>query len=498
MRLFTYRTLLLAATFTFAGLTACTPEEDMGPTGELGAESMQLSRAQNPNDVKLMEDHYIVISSTESLPAGLAKKLTDLNGEVTSSLDAVGIVTVKSSDPNFANKAGKISGIRSVVRDLDIQWFEPENHKTIELTAAMQAELAIPDAVAQSGAGSTNPLFALQWGHLAINAPAAWSNNSKGKGARVAILDSGFNTNHPDLRPNLDLAASANFVPGEQLQFAGGTSHGSHVAGTVAATDDNVGVVGVAPEATLIFVKVMNSDGRGAFSWIMQGIVHAVEKDADVINMSLGAALPHHFQYITPDGKIVNDTKAIQETLVAMSRVTNYAYRENVTVISSAGNSGLNGNTLKDLVYIPAQSSNVISISSTAPIGWAINSSTNLDNLSSFSNYGTNLVAFAAPGGDFSYPGEESATIAGVSTAAWVFDMVLSTTATGWGWSAGTSMAAPHAAGVAALIIGQNGGKMAPAQVLAKMRATADDLGKPGRDPFYGYGRLNAYRAVTQ
>lgn len=68
----------------------------------------------------------------------------------------------------------------------------------------------------------------------------------------------------------------------------------------------------------------------------------------------------------------------------------------------------------------------------------------------------------------------------------------------GFYWSAGTSIASPHAAGVAALIIGKNGGKMPPAQVLAKMRATADDLGKPGRDPFYGHGRLNAYCAVTE
>ncbi|WP_262490244.1 S8 family serine peptidase [Hymenobacter coccineus] len=80
-----------------------------------------------------------------------------------------------------------------------------------------------------------------------------------------------------------------------------------------------------------------------------------------------------------------------------------------------------------------------------------------------------------------------------------MFDYVFSTTSNGgYAWSAGTSMAAPHASGVAALIIGKNGGRMDPARVEAVLRASADDLGKPGRDEYYGYGRVNALRAVTQ
>ncbi|WP_165699337.1 S8 family serine peptidase [Hymenobacter jejuensis] len=81
---------------------------------------------------------------------------------------------------------------------------------------------------------------------------------------------------------------------------------------------------------------------------------------------------------------------------------------------------------------------------------------------------------------------------------AYAYDMVLSTVPGGNSFSAGTSMAAPHAAGVAALVIGKNGGDMAPARVEAVLRASADDLGKPGRDPYNGYGRINAYRAVTE
>lgn len=155
-------------------------------------------------------------------------------------------------------------------------------------------------------------------------------------------------------------------------------------------------------------------------------------------------------------------------------------------------------------MYVPAHSPSVISISATAPRGWALNPTTaNLDYLASYSNYGTSDIDFAAPGGDYQYPGDEIVTIGGVTQYAFVFDYVFSAGSSlipgrsSYYWSVGTSMAGPHAAGVAALIIGQNGGKMDPAHVKAAMRASADDLGKPGRDPYYGYGRVNAFKAIT-
>jgi subtilisin family serine protease len=91
------------------------------------------------------------------------------------------------------------------------------------------------------------------------------------------------------------------------------------------------------------------------------------------------------------------------------------------------------------------------------------------------------------------YPGNENCLIAGLVRPCWVFDLVFSTGNGGWYWSAGTSMAAPHASGVAALIIGANGGDMKPSQVEAALRSSADDLGKPGNDDFYGAGRVNAF-----
>ncbi|PVY42151.1 S8 family peptidase [Pontibacter virosus] len=509
-RLFTRNNLLVSAAFAFIGLTGCNPEEDMGPANELNSQSDMLAQStDNPNKVSVRTNHYLVLSTTDQLPAGLEGNVAAANGRVTSLLGGAGVAAVYSEDPDFIRKASRISGVRSVVRDLHIQWYNPDDMKVIELEAYGNPP----------SSGDKDLYFDLQWGHAAIHAPAAWNAGARGQGVRVAVLDSGFDLDHPDLAPNIDLSASRNFVVGEQLSYAlpGVGSHGTHTAGTIGAADNDFGIIGVAPEVELILVKVLRDGGSGTFGWMMEGIVHATQQGADVINMSLGASLPRNGRFLndngTPDDPsddfYENDTRAVQELLLAIDRVTRYATRNGVTVIASAGNAANNGNADKSLMHIPSASSNVISISATAPRGWALAPSTTfMDNLASYSNYGTNDIHFAAPGGDFIFYyeqlGLQSATIGTLTRPAYVFDYVFSSgsnldpSIASYYWSVGTSMAAPHAAGVAALIIGQNGGDMDPARVLAKMRATADDLGKPGRDPYYGYGRLNAHRAVTE
>ena len=500
---FTYSVLAAALAF------GCTPETEQATPNESlnagAATSAVLDGSVSPS-VRLKSGHYIVIASTATLPSDLESQLKSLQGNVTSLLAKAGIATVTSSDPDFAAKAGKISGVSAVIRDLDVQWFNPSDQKIVEFDAEAFGN---PPA-----SGDDDKYFDLQWGHDAVNAPEAWNAGARGKGVRVAVLDSGFDLDHKDLAPNIDLAASANFVPGETLGYAlaGVGSHGTHTAGTIAAADNGIGIIGVAPEAKLILVKVLRDSGSGSFSWMLQGILHAVEQGADVINMSLGAALPRNGKYLddngtpddTSDDFIVNDTKATQQLINAISKVTTYATQQGVTIIASAGNDANNGNKDKSLAHIPSGAPNVISISATAPQGWALNPATaNLDHLASYSNYGTSEVDFAAPGGDYQYPGKEIAKIGGITQYVYVFDYVFSSGSNldparaSYYWSVGTSMAAPHATGVAALLIGQNGGEMDPAKVKAALRASADDLGKPGRDPYYGYGRVNAFKAVT-
>lgn len=505
---FTPRKLVYPALFAFVGLMGCNPEEDMTPAGDIAQSATSAATTgTTPTNVSYRGNHYIVLSAAETLPSGIEKQLASANGQVTKLMSEAGVATVYSEDPQFIAKATKISGVRSVVRDLNIQWFNPKDQKII----------TVEDYGTPPASGDNDRFFDMQWGHAAIKASEAWNTGARGKGVRVAVLDSGFDLDHPDLAPNIDLGASANFVPKETLLYAlpGVGSHGTHTAGTIAAADNGIGIIGVAPEAKLILVKVLADAGSGAFSWIMNGIVHATQQGADVINMSIGAVIPRNGRFLddngTPDDPsddfIVNDAAAVQELLIALDRVTQYATRNGVTVIASAGNEANNGNADQSLVHVPSSSAGVLSISATAPRGWALNPATTfMDNLASYSNYGTADVHFAAPGGDyiFAYESNANATVAGLTRPAYVFDYVFSAGsnnstpgAGSYYWSVGTSMAAPHATGVAALIIGQNGGQMDPAQVLAKMRASADDLGQPGRDPLYGYGRLNAFRAVT-
>ena len=320
----------------------------------------------------------------------------------------------------------------------------------------------------------------------------------QGAGARVAIIDGGIRSTHIDIAPNLDAARSASFVPGFAYNTDVGTFwHGTHVAGIVAAPANNIGTVGVAPKATIIGVKALHN-GSGAFSWIINAIYYAATPiarggaGANVINMSLGAGFQR------------NDDGGVQ-LANALSKATTYAYQQGVTVIAAAGNSAVDFDHTNNLIFVPAQSTHVIAVAATGPFNFG-GGATNFDRPASYTNYGQSAIALAGPGGDFVLPGSAVCTFprnpSGVGAQfCWVLDMVMApcrgrgASNSSYCWSAGTSMASPAVSGVAALIIGKNG-PMQPSQVEAILRASADDLGKPGNDDYYGRGRVNALRAV--
>lgn len=493
---FSFKTPLITG-LVIASVFACVNEQVLPPTGS----NPNARAGAEHSDFTIRRGHYILVAATDKLPTNLATDVAKANGRIGTLMGQVGMATATSEDPNFATKAARIAGIQSVVADVSVQWVKP-------LTVVDYDENIGAQGINPPTSTNTNPRFNLQWGHDAINSPEAWQAGYKGVGVRVAVLDTGFDLDHPDLAGNI--VYNQSFVPGQGAQFVGnGFSHGTHTAGTVAALDNNIGVIGVAPSAKLLLIKVLSDAGSGQFSWMLQGILDAVEQDADIISMSLGGYLPRNGKFLDDNGTpgdpsddfVVSETKAVQELITMMTHVINYAHKQGVTVIASAGNSSIDGNKDQSGITLPGNLPNVVCISATGPMGWAVDPTTNLDRFASYSNYGTPDITLAAPGGDFVLPGNSLCTVGGLTRPCWIFDMVLSTANSPgparYSWAAGTSMAAPHVAGVAALIIGKNGGTMDPVRVEAALKASADDLGAPGRDPYYGQGRVNAYKAVT-
>jgi subtilisin family serine protease len=437
--------------------------------------------------------NYIVITKSETLTTGVEGQLSAY-GKIIKSIPEIGEVVIKPTVSNFESKVEKLAAVLAVVPDINVKWIEPI--KVIE-------ELNPPSI------GDNELYFSRQWGMDAINAPEAWNTiEYPGQNAKVFILDSGIDAENPDLAPNLNTTLSTSFVEGEGYNIRPGVffSHGTHVAGIIAAADNGWGVIGVAPYAEIVMVKVLSEySGSGSFSGINQGIVYAANKDADVINMSLGATLYRNGFYLDYDEdgnqvKIPISVVDVQFLCVAQQRAINYAYNKGVVIVTSAGNDAMNFDGGGPIIKLPGGLANVITVSATAPECW-INNPLNavFDIPASYTDYGKSLVELAAPGGD--YDGGCTNLVNG--RPAYVYDYVFSNGPTNEGnayfyWACGTSQAAPHVAGVAALIISKNGGEMNPQAVAQKLYLTADKIGGNGVTPYFGYGRVNAFRAVTE
>ena len=449
------------------GVIACQPDSSTAPP-----EAPIAFATKSPT-------YLITLAGTA--PDDLAARLQSVGGRIKKINREAGVATVESDAADFAARAKAIPGVIGAGKDKVIQWVDP-NLRVVE---------------ASHGADET--FFNIQWGPGAIQAPEAWHAGQIGSGARVAVLDGGLNASHIDLAGSVDVGCSASMVDGttftQDVGTAGSFSHATHVAGIVAAQDDAIGTIGVAPGATIMGVKVLHG-GSGSFEDVIDGILYAASPAtagcarADIINMSLGAT------FIPEPGD--------EELIKALDQATRYAYQQGVTIIASSGNDATYHDKGSPWVTIPAQSQHVIAVSATGPVGFALGA-TNFSRPASYTNFGKSVVDLGAPGGDGALPGNAPCTLplnpsGTITRACWVFDLVFSPgtlgNTGGYFWAAGTSMAAPHVAGVAALIIGKNGGPMHPAQVEAKLRQSAQDLGKPGEDEFYGQGFVNALRAI--
>jgi lantibiotic leader peptide-processing serine protease len=218
--------------------------------------------------------------------------------------------------------------------------------------------------------------------------------------------------------------------------------------------------------------------------------------------MSLGGALPRS-GFIDENGRHIF-TRDVQAFINIYSSVAAYAQRKGTTIIAAAGNESVDANHTADLIFLPAQVPGVVAVSALGPQGWILNPFTNLDVPAFYTNSGSSLVTVSAPGGNIDFALVDAffngtdVCVGVYGVPCYAFDLVFSTDAGGWSWKAGTSMATPHAAGVAALIVSANGGSMSPGALRSQLKDSADDLGPSGSDAFFGVGRVNALRAVTE
>ena len=425
------------------------------------------------------------VAGTQAVYAVAQKYAVSLVGAaggtvVSDLLRQTGVLVVRSSSATFAEAMRQYAVVDEAAEDFAFQ--------------------GIPSA-AQSGGPepSSDALESLQWSMEQIRTEQAHAVQAGSRAVDVGILDSGIDGRHsefsdsgvPGGSSNVDCARGHDSLAALPPGVAVGTPdpctdnqfHGTHVAGIVAAqANNNAGIVGVAPNVTLVPVKVCDSTGYCYASAVVDGITYAGDQKLDVINMSFFVD-DNAFQQST-EFKCSSDPvqRAFKKSV---ERAIQYARGQGVVPVAALGNSD------NDLAHPPEPYENecdVVPAESAGVIGVA---SLGRDReKADYSNYGTGKADVAAPGGNGT-TGDCATTV------------LSSFPGSGYVCIQGTSMAAPHAAGVAALIVSQIGTrgsdgdvKASPTTVESLLQRSAVDQGISGYDECFGHGRIDALRAV--
>ncbi len=510
-------------------------------------------------------------------------------GEVVRDNNAIGLLTVKAPATGFVEKVSASNEIVGAARSKPIGHApaaKAEKAKRDNVEKENKAERANKAPAAPKSTAGMDPLDGDLWGLNLVRSNIARAKQAGDKRVYVGILDTGVDGSHPDIAPNFNNELSRNFtvdIPNDAdggqfdgpCEFRGCVDpanwddggHGTHVAGTIGAAANGFGISGVAPNVSLVNIR----GGQDAGSFFLQPVVDALTYGADigldVINMSF--YVDPWYMNCANDPTASAEEQLEQRTIIAsVQRALNYAHRKGVTLIGAGGNNHEDlGKPRTDTISpnyppgharprpvdnatclnLPTEGNHVISVSSLGP------STDKAD----YSNYGLEQTSISAPGGYFrdyfgtpwyrtnenmilsTYPRnvalaegaiDEAGNITPDGESAGVKKAVQGDKVGYYQFLQGTSMAAPHAAGVAALVVSQYGKKdkgrpgltLDPDKVEKVLYKTAIQRACPnprtvsyvnvGRTPefdatcegdakfngFYGHGIVDAYGAVTR
>lgn len=412
---------------------------------------------------------YLVITAPGAT-AGAAQAVAGNSGTVWTTYDAIGVIVAHSGATDFAARMRAVSGVQKVgaTRTSDVP--------------AEAANPPVPSAPSQASPSTSEPV---RTDMAQIGADRAWAVNPGSSSVTVGVLDTGVDDLHDDLKNNFDAANSASCAYGKLDTRVGSwrdtDSHGTHVAGTIAAAKNGRGVVGVAPGVKVASVRIAEKPTGLFFAEnTICAMVFAGDRGFAVTNNS----------YYTDPWLFNCPTDADQDAILeGVKRAVAYAEGKGVLHVAAAGNENYNlASKTRDSTSpndsTPVQrtvTNSCLSMPTEAPGVVSVSSITSSNGKSSFSNYGTDKVHVAAPG-----------------------DSVYSTVPGGrYGSKSGTSMASPHVAGVAALLKSVNPAAT-PAELRALLAAQADDLsctdsrcsGSTAKNNFFGEGRVDAFAAV--